>query len=106
MEIAAKNAKEEAQQDTASSFENVYRVTPFKQGKDTSSNRSKFTGTCFCCGRVGHKREKCYLKDTVCVVGLLTFSESVKASLVLNGKQASRKVACSSCQRTPQGVVR
>ena len=29
------------------------------------SSRSKFTGTCFCCGKVGHKRENCRLKDAV-----------------------------------------
>ena len=65
METAAKNAKEIAQQDSASNSESVHRVMPPTRGKDTGRNRSKFTGTCFCCGRVGHKHENC-LKDATC----------------------------------------
>lgn len=63
METAAKNAKELAQQDGASNSESVNRMTTPTRGKDT---RSKFTGTCFCCGRAGHKRENCRLKDVTC----------------------------------------
>ena len=66
METAAKNAKEIAQQDGASNSESVHRVTPPTRGKDTGRNRPKFTGICFCCGRVGHKRENCRLKEAIC----------------------------------------
>ena len=57
IETASKNDKELAQQETAQPVESVHR------GKDT---RSIFCGTCFCCGKVGHKREKCRLKDVTC----------------------------------------
>ena len=66
METVAKNAKEIAQQDGASNSESVHRVTPPTRGKDTGRNRPKFTGICFCCGRVGHKRENCRLKEAIC----------------------------------------
>ena len=63
METAARNAKEMAQQDNG---ESVHRVTSSTRGKDTGSTKSKFKGTCFCCGRVGHKRENCHFKDAIC----------------------------------------
>ena len=66
MEMAARNSKELAQHEGASaspSTAGVHRVTPPKRRKDTGS---KFHGTCFCWGRVGHKRENCRLKDAVC----------------------------------------
>ncbi len=69
METAAKNAKELAQQDTASASagsEGVHRVTPPKRGKDTGDTRHKFQGTCFCCGTLGHRRSSCRFKDSVC----------------------------------------
>ena len=66
METAAKNAKEIAQQDSASNSESVHRVKPLTRGKDTGRNRPKFTGICFCCGRVGHKRKNCRLKEAIC----------------------------------------
>ena len=36
------------------------------RGKDIGSTKSKFKGTCFCCGRVGHKYLNCRLKDAIC----------------------------------------
>ena len=63
MAQGAKNAKEIAQQDGDSNSERVHRISPSTRGKDT---RSKFTGTCFCCGKVGHKRGKCRLKNAFC----------------------------------------
>ena len=67
METAAKNAKEAAQQDTAPNSQSVHQVTPPTLGKDIGRNRSRFTGTCvFLCGGVGHKRENCHLKDSIC----------------------------------------
>ena len=65
METAAKNAKELAQ-DGASVSGNVNRVTPPKRGKDTSSFRQRFSGTCYCCGKVGHKRQNCRMKNEIC----------------------------------------
>ena len=69
METAAKNAKELSQQEapsTSPSSGNVHRVTPPARGKDTCSTRQKFSGNCFCCGKVGHKRASCRFKDAVC----------------------------------------
>ena len=66
IETAAKDDKEMAQQGNAQSTESVHRVTPPKRGKDTRRDKSSFTGTCFCCGKPGHKREKCRLKDATC----------------------------------------
>ena len=66
MESAAKDDKEMMQQDNAQSTESVHRVTPPRRGKDTRRVRSKFTGTCFCCGKEGHKRDTCHLKDVTC----------------------------------------
>lgn len=65
LETASKNAKELAQQEGTASPETVHQVTPPRRGKDTGSAK-KFNGSCFCCGRVGHKREQCRLKDEVC----------------------------------------
>ena len=48
---------------SAPNSESVHRVTPPMQGKDTGTNRSRFTGTCFCCG---HKCENCRLRDAIC----------------------------------------
>ena len=66
METALKNVKELAQQEgmsaTASS-ESVHQVTPPTHRKDTGQ---KFSGNCFCCGKVGHRREQCHMKDEVC----------------------------------------
>ena len=45
------------------SAESMHRVTPPARGKDT---RAKFRGTCFCCGKVGHKCEQCRLKHATC----------------------------------------
>ena len=69
METALKNAKELSQQEAGTpAAESINRVTPPGRGKDTGSSRSKpkFRGTCFCCGRTGHRREQCRLKDAVC----------------------------------------
>ena len=67
LETAAKNAKVLSQGEAAAastSSETVNRVTG--KGKSTSSKRQKFTGTCFCCGKVGHRRAMCRFKDAVC----------------------------------------
>ena len=53
VETALKNAKELAQQETPP--ETVHQVKPPTRGKGTGSSR-RFQGTCFCCGRVGHRR--------------------------------------------------
>ena len=66
MEAAAKNDKEITQQESAQVSKSVPRLTPLTRGKGTSRNRSKFTGTCFCCDKVGHKRENCCPKDVTC----------------------------------------
>ena len=63
VETALKNAKELAQQETPP--ETVHQVKPPTRGKGTGSSR-RFQGTCFCCGRVGHRREQCRMKDAVC----------------------------------------
>ena len=43
-------------------------MTPPTRGKDTGSSKSrqKFSGNCFCCGKVGHRREQCRMKDEMC----------------------------------------
>ena len=63
METASKNAKELAQQEKAT--ETVHQVRPPTRGKDTGGS-TKFHSTCFCCGRIGHRREQCRMKDAVC----------------------------------------
>ena len=63
METASKNAKELTQQEAAT--ETVHQVKPPTRGKETGSSK-KFHGSCFCCGRVGHRREQCRMKDAVC----------------------------------------
>ena len=66
METAAKNAEELSQLEVASSSASVHQVMPPTWGKDTFMSRSKFTCTCFCCGKVGHKGESCGLNDAFC----------------------------------------
>ena len=58
METAEKNAKELPQNDIPSA-EKVNRGAQGKNGK------RKFEGTCFCCGKSGHKRNDCRLKNVV-----------------------------------------
>ena len=66
METAAKNAREMAQQESTSNPESVKQVE--HSAKQRATPRTKFTGTCFCCGRTGHKREDCRLKNVKCHV--------------------------------------
>ena len=68
LETASKNAKELAQQEGTAAVpspEAVHQVRPPTRGSDTGSSK-KFNGSCFCCGRVGHRREQCRHKDEVC----------------------------------------
>ena len=48
---------------SAPNSESVHRVTLPMRGKDTGTNGSRFTGTCFCCG---DKCETCHLRDAIC----------------------------------------
>ena len=58
METASKNAKELTQQE-------VVAESVQARGKDAGSSR-KFQGSCYSCGRIGHRREQCCMKDAVC----------------------------------------
>ena len=73
LETAAKNGKVLSQpgngQETvvSTNSQTVHRVTPSASNrKSTSGTRPKFTGTCFCCGKVGYRSATCHFKDAVC----------------------------------------
>ena len=67
METATKNVKELAQAGGSEAFTvkaEVNQVTTSSRRMRTQKPR--FTGTCFCCGRNGHKKEDCRHKESVC----------------------------------------
>ena len=66
-ETAAKNAKVLSQGEASAeslTSEAVNRVGGNE--KSRTSTRQKFTGTCFCCGKAGHRRATCRFKNAVC----------------------------------------
>ena len=63
LETAAKNAKVLSQGEAAASTSPAAVNRVAGNGK---SAKQKFSGTCFCCGKVGHRRAVCRFKDAVC----------------------------------------
>ena len=56
LEIAVKNAKVLSHGEVAATSTGSETVNQLAgNGKNTSSARQKFSGTCFCCGKVGHR---------------------------------------------------
>ena len=68
METATKNVQELAQtgSEAVAIKAEVNQVTPYRRSWKEGQQTRKFTGTCFCCGNVGHRREDCRHKDAVC----------------------------------------
>ena len=67
LETAVKNAKVLSHGEAAATSTGSETVNQLAgNGKDMSSPRQKFSGTCFCCGKVGHRRATCHFKDVVC----------------------------------------
>lgn len=66
METTAKNDKALTDMGEAVNSERVHRVASRDGRKGKSSTRQSFTGTCFCCDKVGHKQALCHFKDEAC----------------------------------------
>ena len=68
METATKNVQELAQtgSEAVAIKAEVNQVTPYRRSRKEGQQTRKFTGTCFCCGKLGHRREGCRHKDAMC----------------------------------------
>ena len=67
METATKNVKELAQaggSETTTVRAEVNQVNT--RPRRPRTQKPRFTGTCFCCGKTGHKKEDCRHKESVC----------------------------------------
>lgn len=90
METAAKNAREMAQQEPPSTSENANQNV--NQVENMPRRKSKFSGTCFCCGKTGHKQENCRLKDAKCnACGRIGHIKKVCRNKLRKGKPARKK---------------
>ena len=68
METATKYVQELAQtgSEAVAIKSEVNQVTPYHRSQKEGQQTRKFTGTCFCCGKLGHRREDCRHMDAVC----------------------------------------
>ena len=68
METATKNVQELAQTGSVAVAikAEVNQVTPYRRSRKEGQQTRKFTGTCFCCGKLRHRREDCRHKDAMC----------------------------------------